>query len=131
MTTARAHVLLLAHYCRDAFLAVVAECFRRVLQQLWVLARRRRRDRGRQVDEPFRIDGKPADDLKCGDRVLLAHGHVPRQPGGDDPLAEDIIDVEQLVLALLGGQRRGRVGFGQERSGWLSVGGRSGDAHEL
>src|SRR6266545_309568 len=55
---ARAHVLLLADHVRDAFVAVVRERFRRMLEQAGFLARLRGRDGGRQVDEPFRVDGE-------------------------------------------------------------------------
>src|SRR5207245_4432286 len=80
---ARAHVLLLADHARDAFVAVVRERFRRMLDQAGLLARLRGRDGGRQVDEPFRVDGEAADHLERGDRVFLADRDATREPGRD------------------------------------------------
>src|SRR5207249_9997008 len=88
---ARAHVLLLAEHVRDAFVAVVRERFRRMLEQAGFLAGLRGRDGGRQVDEPFRVDGEAADHLERGYRVFLADGDATREPGRDQALAEHVL----------------------------------------
>ena len=122
----RAHVLLLADHPLDA----VAPGRRRTPRagcssRPSAIASRRRGHRRRQVDEPPRVDGEAAHDLEGGDGVLLADRHRAGEPGLDDPLADDVVEVEVGRLAAA----RRRRPRGSERLGRLVVhlGGRDGD----
>ena len=81
---ARAHVLLLADHLRDALAPVLGERLVRVFEEALAGARRGRRHRRRQVDQPARVDREAAHHLERGRRVLLADRHRARQPGLDD-----------------------------------------------
>ena len=59
------------------------------------------RHRRRQVDQPLRVGGEPAHHLQRRGGVLLADRDVAVQPRRDDPLAEHVLDVEQVVVRLL------------------------------
>ena len=117
----RPHVLLLADHLRGTLGAVVGERLGRVFEQPRLAARLARGHGGRQVDQPLGVGGEPAHHLQGGGGVGLPDRHVPPQPGGDDPLAQHVLGVEQVVVGLLGGQLRGLIGFGEERPGRFAV----------
>ena len=59
------------------------------------------RHRGRQIDEPFWIYCKSAHHLQGCDRILFSNRDVAVQPRVNDPLADDILDVEQVIQLLM------------------------------
>ena len=61
--------------------------------------------RGRQIDEPLWIYCKSAHHLQGCDRILFSNRDVAVQPRVNDPLADDILDVEQVIQLLLCSQR--------------------------
>ncbi len=113
---ARAHVLLLADHLRHAAAPVEVEGGRRVLEEVTVGRGGCWRHRGRQVQQPTRLDGEAAHHLQRPGGVLLPHGHPPREPGLDTALAQHVGD-RQLVRCtperLGGGSRRGWEGLGR------------------
>ena len=60
-------------------------------------ARRARRHRRRQVQQPARVDRESAHHLERGRRVLLGDREPAHQPGLDPALAEHVLDVQLLV----------------------------------
>ena len=80
------------------------------------------RHRGRQVDQPLRIRGKPAHDFKSRERVFLPDRHIVMQPSCDNTLSDHIIDIEQIVVNLLRGERRRGFCDRRERFDRLCVG---------
>ncbi len=86
---------------------------------------------GRQIDQPARVDGESAHHFQRGRCVFLTNRDGAAQAGCDDPLAEHIIGVEQVIAGLLGGERGlGRL-LEQERAGRLAVNPRGRNRHEL
>jgi hypothetical protein len=92
-----------------------------MLEQIGTLGGRGRRHRRRQVDEPPRIGGEAAHDLERRGGVLLADRHGAGQARLDDPLAGDVVDVEDEGRPAVVGARC-RVLGRQERLGGLVVG---------
>ena len=72
-----------------------------MLQQVGLLAGLTRRHRGRQVNEPLRVHGEAAHHFERGDGVFFANGQVAVQLGFNNALADDIINVENIILRLL------------------------------
>ena len=101
-----------------------------MLQEVRPAGRRGRRHRRRQVDDPPRVHREAAHHLQRSCRVLLADRHRARQPRLDDPLAGDVVDVEQQGwpgLVFAGGDLIRR----EERLGRLVVDALGRDGHEL
>ncbi|RFC52732.1 MAG: hypothetical protein DVB22_000315 [Verrucomicrobia bacterium] len=96
------HVFFLTDHAGDALVAVVGEGFRRVFQQAVAAAGGARRHGGREVDEPFRIGGEAAHDFEGGGGVFLADGDIAVPFRANDPLADDVLDIEHVVVLLLG-----------------------------
>ena len=117
-------MLLLTDHRRDAVGTEPGERLLGVLEHVRPLRRRGRRHRGRQVDQPARVDGEAAHDLERRRGVLLAHGDGAGEPRLDDALAGDVLDVEQEGGPLL---FLGR----EERLDRLVVHALRGDGHEL
>ena len=63
------------------------------------------RHRGRQVDQPLWIRCKPAHDFKSGQRVLFPDRDIVMEASSHNPLTDHIVDIEQIVVDLLGGKR--------------------------
>ena len=111
----RAHVLFLADHSSGILAAVVSEDFGRMLEQAGGVAGLAGRHGRRQIDQPLRVDGESAHDFERGRRVFFADRDLAAQAGRDDPLAEYIFGVEQVVTGLLGRQRR--LGDSSRRKG--------------
>jgi hypothetical protein len=94
-------VLLLAHYLLDTMLAVVAKRLGRVLEQPRLAGALRRGHGGWEIDQPLGVDDETAHHLEGRGAVALRDGHTPHQLGLDDVLAQHILEIQQLVLALL------------------------------
>ena len=105
-SSSRAHVLLLAHNSLDTVLAVVRECFVRVLEQAWPRCRLRRRHRRRKVDQPMRINRKAAHDVQRSRCILFPDGYFACERGLDKPFTEHVAHIEQVV-ALWSTSRQG------------------------
>ena len=101
-------MFLLAYDLRHSLVTVIGEGFSGVFQESGFLRRFGRGHRGREINQPFGIGRKPAHDLQRGYGILLADRDVVVQAGRNDPLAQDILHVEQIVVLLLGTQRRSR-----------------------
>ena len=67
----------------------------------------------------------------AADRVLFANRDVAVQARVDDPLADDILDVEQVIQLLLRSQGWRHFLWRQERLGRLVIGSQSGNRHQL
>jgi len=85
-----------------ALLLEIAEGLRRVLKATGAVAGFRGRHGGRQVDEPLGIEREPGHHLKGGPGVLLPDGDLLHQAGVDEPLPEHVIEIQKLVVFLLG-----------------------------
>ncbi len=127
----RPHVLLFAHDLRHTARTIVRKRLGRVFEKAVLVARFARRHRGRQIDEPFWIGGEAAHYLQGRHGVFLADRHAGAQPGRDDPLAEHVLGVQQIVVNLLARQRRRLRLLGQERPNRLAVCPSGGHRHEL
>jgi hypothetical protein len=108
-------VFLLADDGADVGAAVVGEGLGGVLEQAGALAGLARRHRRREVDEPARVDGEAAHDLEGGGAVVGGDAEVGAQAGRDRALAEQVGEVEEVVVAcwadrFSGVARSGRVG---------------------
>ena len=97
-------MLLFADRAPHAVGAVVPESLRGVFEETFLVTRRARGHRRRQVDKPARIDGVAVHDLECGRRVLRPHGDVGDVAGIDDALALHVLDVEQETVAACPGR---------------------------
>ena len=97
----RPHVLLLADDLRGALAAVVGERLGGMFQQARFAARLARRHGGRQVDQPLRVGGETAHHFQRRRGMGLPNRDVSPQPGRDDPLAQHVLGVENLVVGLL------------------------------
>ena len=115
----RAHVLLLADHARHAGAAVLGERVLGMLEQVGPRRGRGRRHRRRQVDEPARVGREAAHDLQRGGRVLRLDRDGAGEPRAHDPLAGDIVDVEQERGPVDVRRRRRRIG--EKRLGRLVV----------
>src|SRR5207237_3622042 len=82
--SARAHVLLFAHDLWNSQLAVIRESLSWVLQETSLRARLRGGHRRRKVNEPMRVDSKPAHHLERSRGVLLRNRDVPDPARLDD-----------------------------------------------
>ena len=127
----RAHVLLFADDLRRTLAAEVGERLGGMFQQARLAARLARRHRGRQVDQPLRVGGEPAHHFQRRRGVLLPNRDVAPQPGRDDPLAEDVVGIEHVVVGLLGRELGSLLFLGQEGPGRFAVGLRGWDRDEL
>ncbi len=105
-----------------------------MLKQARLRRGRDRAHRGRQVDQPPRVDREPAHDLQRGGGVLRAHADAPVIRGVDHAGAEHVGDVEHLGLAppdrVVAPGASGRF-VGRERPGRLVVHPRCGHGHGL
>ena len=124
-------MLLLADDPRRTLVAVVGERLGRVLQEPRLAGRLARRHRRGQIDQPAGVGGEPAHDLQGRRGVLLPDGDAAAQTGRDDPLAQHVLGVEQLVVRLLRREGRSLAILGEERPRRLAVGPRGRDRDEL
>jgi len=70
---------------------------------------------GGQINEPFWIGGESAHHFQGGDGVLLSNRDGSVEVRVDDPLADHIFDIEQIIQLLLGRQCRRAIRIGKER----------------
>src|SRR5688500_7636714 len=98
MTTARAHMFLFADDRARAFMAVVPECLRRMLEVAFLLRSLRRRHCWGKVDEPLRVCGEPAHHFQSGRGIFFANRYRAMQSGADDPFSKDVINIEKLIM---------------------------------
>ena len=101
----------------DADVGVRREGLVRVLEQVVAARGRDRGHRRREVGEPARVQGEPAHHLERAGGVLLLDGDPAVVGGLDDPLAEDVGEVELVGVALRrDGDGSGLTGSYQTRS---------------
>src|SRR5207249_5412974 len=125
------HVLLFADDSAYAASAVVGEGVSRMFKQSRDGARLRRRHRRWQIHKPPRVHSEAAHSLERRGRVLLAHRHLSRETRGHNAFAHHVLELKQLVMALLRRQPRGVLLRSEERTGRLVIGVRRRDADEL
>ena len=71
-----------------------------------------------QVDQPLRIGGKPTHDLERGGRVFFLDDDGAAVAGYNVAAAGDLLEIENIVVLLLGTERRS---IGQKWSRRLGV----------
>jgi hypothetical protein len=103
-------------------MAVIGKSLVRVLQQVSVLAGFARRHGRGQVNQPFRIAGKPAHHLERRRGVLFTDRDVTVQPSMNDALSDNIFNIQQVIELLLHTQSRSSFRFFQERLYRLIIG---------
>ena len=125
-------MFLFADHLAHPGVAIVGKGFGGMFEQTGLLGRLRWRHRWRQVDQPFGIGGKAAHDLQRRRAILLADGDRVVQPSADDALAQQVAEVKQIIMLLLGAQGglRRRRQEGACRLG-ISVSGGDGDQFPL
>ena len=116
------HVFLFADDPGDTVGAVVGKRLGRIFEEPLLLARFAGRHRGGQVDEPLRVGRKAAHRFQGGHRVLFSDRDLGAEPRGDDPLAQHVLGIEQIVVEVLAGHRGFTRHFRQERSSRFAVG---------
>ena len=124
-------MFLLANHLVHALVQVVSKGFFRMFEQSVTFTGLTWGHRGRQIDEPLWIYCKSAHHLQGCDRILFSNRDVAVQPRVNDPLADDILDVEQVIQLLLCSQRWCHFLLGQERLGRLVIGSESRNRHQF
>jgi hypothetical protein len=80
----------------------VGEGFSRVLQETCFIRCAGGRHGRRQVDQPLRVREKAVHYFQRSDGVLFADGDIVMKTSADDPLAKDILHIQEIILHVLG-----------------------------
>ena len=81
--------------------SVVVQRLFGMFQQVRLAGRFARRHRRRQIVDPLWMHRESAHHLQRGERSVLGQGHGPAPIGLDAPLAQDILDIEHVVVLVL------------------------------
>ncbi len=97
-------MLLFANYACNSFPLEVRKGFCGMFQQSRSARRLRRRHRGRQVNQPFRVGRKPAHHLQSSQGILFSDRYVVMEACRDNPFPNHVVDVQEVIMELLGCQ---------------------------